>query len=363
MKDYSNYTVADLSVDEYFRSWVLNPTPESKKFWEGLIIQNPSLKLTVNEAIQILTTVQELYHDDLTNEVRENEIKNLFLNNKAAKSKPIMPWTAVAGSWYKIAAVLMVAIGLAGLYYLLARPATVRDNTNEIASVGKDEKMVIEKNESGHARTILLADGSVIVLEHGTTLRYPEKFDGGARSVFLTGDAFFDVARDTTKPFLVYSETTVTKVLGTSFRIKSTSDNVMVAVRTGKVSVQSLSNFKSDSKEPKGGVMLSPNQQVVYNRLERVFEKSLVKNPQKITSDSDKQELGFDETAVSDIFHALEKNYGIRIAFDESRFSQCTLTTQFTDETLRQRLQAICQVTGASFKITEGQVLIEGTCE
>ena len=363
MKDYSDYTVAEFSVDEYFRTWVLSPNPGNVEFWENLMHNNPALKDTISEAASLILVVTEMSGDDLTDEIHKQEIRKLFVKKQRIRPTTRLNQNILPLIWYKIAAVWLVLVGLGGMYYISVNRHDGRSNPNATLAIANPERLITAKNESGHPTTLLLSDGSIIVLENGTTLRYPKIFEGGVRSVFLTGSAFFDVARNTSKPFLVYSEKTVTKVLGTSFRIESTNEQVLVAVKTGKVSVQTQTNFELGPTAKNEGVLLSPNQQVIYHRSAEQFEKTQVENPLKIISDSDKRELGFEETAVSDIFRALEKNYGIDIVFDEPSFSRCRLTTQFTEETLRQRLQAICEVTGASFAITEGQVTIQGTCE
>jgi transmembrane sensor len=363
MRDYRAYTIEDFSVDADFRSWVNKPTPVKTAYWEEVMLKNPELKETILEAVAILTAVKELATDDLTAEVRAEEIRNMFVRKQQTKTNSRLPGITLSFRWYKIAAIWLVLIGLGSLYYFLGNKQFGKSASITLSPPDRSEKMITKTNQSGRASTVLLSDGSIILLENGSVLQYPEKFTSSERRIILQGNAFFDVVKDTTKPFLVYSETTVTRVLGTSFRIKSTDNQVLVAVKTGKVSVQKMTDFQAGLASANEGVLLNPNQQVVYHSKDELFEKSEVKNPPKIISDSDKWELGFEEALVSDIFRALEKNYGIDIEFDESRFSHCRLTTQFTDETLRQRLQAICQVTGAAFTIMDGQVLITGTCE
>jgi transmembrane sensor len=363
MRDYRAYTVEDFSVDTDFRSWVNHPTPVKTAFWEEVMRKNPELKESIFEAAAILSAVKELATDDLTAEVRAEEIQNMFVRKQQTKPGSRLAGVAFSSGWYKVAAIWLVLIGLGGLYYITGNKRVGKSANITLSPPDRPEKIITKTNQSGRASTVLLSDGSIILLENGSVLQYPEKFTSSERRIILKGNAFFDVAKDTTKPFLVYSETTVTRVLGTSFRIKSTDNQVLVAVKTGKVSVQKMANFQLGDPTANEVVLLNPNQQVVYNAKDEHFEKSEVKNTPKIMSESDKRELGFDEALVSDIFKALEKNYGIDIEFDESQFSHCRLTTQFTDETLRQRLQAICQVTGAAFTITEGQVMITGTCE
>ena len=94
-----------------------------------------------------------------------------------------------------------------------------------------------------------LQDGSTVILEPGGEFRYNEKFLN-PREVYLSGDAFFEVTKDASRPFLVYANEITTKVLGTSFRIKANQGEkeIVVAVKTGKVSVManSVSNDVPD---------------------------------------------------------------------------------------------------------------------
>ena len=87
-----------------------------------------------------------------------------------------------------------------------------------------------------------LHDGSTVILEPGGEVRYNEKFLN-TREVYLSGDAFFEVTKDASRPFLVYANEITTKVLGTSFRIKAKQGEkeIVVAVKTGKVSVMANS--------------------------------------------------------------------------------------------------------------------------
>lgn len=351
MKDYSSLTAADLAIEPRFRAWVFGSADADKAFWENMIRQNPGFGQTVSEARDILRTVHAVYHDDLTDEIQKREIAGLF--DKAGSGRVISArrraWPGFRG--YRAAALWLLVVCTAGLYFvhekrgknLFGKPATTQDY-----------ELDFRKNVSGKPMTVLLDDGSVVVLENKSTLRFFRKNGNRNRTVFLEGQAFFDVARDPAHPFLVYSGSTVTRVLGTSFRIESGSGKVLVAVKTGKVSVAKIENGRMESS-----VFLHPNEQVSVSEK---FEKSIVSDPQRVTNGPDKQELSFDEAAISEVFHALERNYGIRIVFDEARLSACRITTQFADETLRQRLAAICEVTGLHFDIADGEVRIDGSC-
>ncbi|MEL1255219.1 FecR domain-containing protein [Flavobacterium sp. DGU38] len=91
-------------------------------------------------------------------------------------------------------------------------------------------------------RLIRLSDGTRVWVNENTKIEYPAKFASDERIVKLTGEAFFEVARDTTRPFIISSGNIKTTVLGTSFDVKAYGNIAEVNVRTGKVKVESEQN-------------------------------------------------------------------------------------------------------------------------
>ncbi|HHS95448.1 MAG TPA: hypothetical protein ENJ45_02580, partial [Phaeodactylibacter sp.] len=79
-------------------------------------------------------------------------------------------------------------------------------------------------------KAILLADGTKVWLNAGTTFRYPKSFDGNTRSVQLSGEAFFQVAKDATKPFIIKSTSGTVQVLGTSFNVRDFDKEELMSV-------------------------------------------------------------------------------------------------------------------------------------
>jgi transmembrane sensor len=91
-------------------------------------------------------------------------------------------------------------------------------------------------------RLLRLSDGTRVWINENTQIEYPEHFAANERIVKLKGEAFFEVARDTTRPFIISSRNIKTTVLGTSFDVKAYGDIAEVNVRTGKVKVESTQN-------------------------------------------------------------------------------------------------------------------------
>lgn len=122
-----------------------------------------------------------------------------------------------------------------------------------------------EENNSKTSRRIVLADGSGIVLKPGARLRFQLPFAAGRRNLWLTGEAAFRVARDTAKPFTVYSGDLATTALGTRFTVTSRTEApfIKVALYEGKVVVRSVEQaVKKLSKD----IYLRPGQELVYDK-------------------------------------------------------------------------------------------------
>ncbi len=140
----------------------------------------------------------------------------------------------------------------------------------------------------------------------GSVLDYPVPFAGKRRTIHLTGSAFFEVTKDAKRPFLVYSGDIVTKVVGTSFSIRSGDNDLEVAVVTGKVVVEKVRTETSESRRAGNeGVVLTPNQKVTYFSRNKYFVTGLVETPLIIAKSSLEKaktvEFVFEETPLSDV--------------------------------------------------------------
>lgn len=216
-------------------------------------------------------------------------------------------------------------------------------------------------NTTAQPRLVNLPDGSTITLEKDSRVSFAKSFTGKNREVYLTGAAFFDVTKNPDKPFLVYSNELVTKVLGTSFRIQAfeKDDNVVVSVKTGRVSVYPKNSPKNADPET-AGMLLTPNQEVRFARTEERFNRTLIEKPTVLLTKEELQEYSFDNAPVSRIFAALEKAYSVDIVFDEEVMAHCRLTTSLSAETLFDKLEVICEGIGANYKVVDAQVVVSG---
>jgi transmembrane sensor len=205
---------------------------------------------------------------------------------------------------------------------------------------------IVKTNPGGQKSKINLVDGSFIQLNANSTLRFPEKFDDNIREVYLEGEAFFTVQRDSLRPFIVYAGNSETKVLGTSFNIQANAQKVEVTVATGKVQVKA---YKITESLVANEALTIVGSQVI--RHAAALENSLAwKDNILIFSDITLQEASL----------MLENWYGVYIIFENEEIKKCTLSGKFKNQPLTTVLQAIAAITDIEFEIANKQVKLKG---
>ena len=184
----------------------------------------------------------------------------------------------------------------------------------------------------------------------------------GTRDVYLLGEAFFTVTKNPSRPFRVFANEIVTKVLGTSFVVRSfkKDSTIKVAVKSGKVSVYSPSAIKETTIPNRlSGIILTPNQELVYQKENQKFQKVLQEDPLMIVPEVADKSLLYEEASLNQVFDRLGKNYGINIVFDSELLKKCTITADLRTVPFYEKLDLICKAIGASYEEIDGQIVIQ----
>jgi transmembrane sensor len=179
-----------------------------------------------------------------------------------------------------------------------------------------------KKTASSGSSVFLLSlnDGSQVTLNKETKLVYSKFFKGHTREVYLEGEAFFNIAKNQQKPFIIKTKTTQVKVVGTSFNVNTNSNgNVEVIVNSGIVS------FKDDNSGRQ--VILHKDDEGLFVKSSGRIEKSLNSDPNYLSWKTRK--FVFYETKLKDIFSNIAKVYGVRIIVKNSIINNCKMTATF----------------------------------
>lgn len=246
--------------------------------------------------------------------------------------------------WTKIAASITLMTGLA---YFVHKGTKVEEKVEPIVEMTKT-------TEWGQKLNLTLADGTQIRLNSGSTITYPDRFEGDVREVELQGEAFFDVAKNPDKPFVIKSGEVLTTVLGTSFNINTYPDNqqIAVTVATGKVKVASHENE----------IHLGPNEQGVFDKKTKTISKKM---PDIATFLNWKDGIiHFEDTSLAKVAESLERWYGVTFIFEKESLGDCHITANFNNELLPAVLESIVYAKkGLRYEFLENnKILIKGRC-
>ena len=253
----------------------------------------------------------------------------------------------------KIASVVVLAILACGIFLL---SKTERFQTDNTAQVGATKPSYITKQTTkGQKSKLNLPDGTQIVLNAGSKLWFANTFStDNERTVYLEGEAFFDVTRDTTRPFVIHAKNTVTRVLGTSFNVNAYTNNqtVSVAVVSGQVSVKSqVSSNNAQS------VYLEPGEKAVCDVKEEVkIKKALFSYDQEIVWKDGT--LTFYKEDFEAVAEKLEMWYGKKFIIKKTGIRD-DFTGTYHNKSLETVLEGISYVLGFDYEMKDNKVIIK----
>lgn len=365
--NYNHYQLRDFLNDDSFIRWVL--FQQNDTFWQNFTADYPHLTLPLSDARRLVLKINETEQTELPTLDEKAVWSKIKLIMDEAEPLPVHAqpdstpvrrlWSRPAWQW--AAAALVVLVGTGGWFWMQQQTHQPIGYQELIATVDTPDALIEKVNEGDSTLSVRLADGSTVSLAKNSRLSYPRQFDKNNRTVYLSGEAFFEVTKDPAKPFFVYANEVVTKVLGTSFNVRAFEQDkqVLVNVRTGRVSV--YNQRRIDFSDPETtGLVLQPNQQAVFSRTTETLSKRLVENPLPVPETTPVvARLAFDEAPATRVLKAIEKRYGVKIVFNEEVLSTCIITTTLDNESLYDQLDLICKTIGATYKEVDAQVVLE----
>ncbi|REA62859.1 hypothetical protein DSL64_08025 [Dyadobacter luteus] len=364
MNNYNNFKSSDFIGDPAFRAWVYGQNQENNIDWEYIASQNPSVSKEMEIARLFLENVRGQI-PSVSDKYIEDFSERIFEKHRKISSSvhfTTRRWYQAPSRIYYLAAAIIVAFGVSWFYLIDSQKRS--SNTPAISWAAPQQTITHKINSSQTPELVVLKDGSKVTLQPGSSISYLEAFDANERNVQLEGEAFFDVVRNTERPFLVHFNKLTVRVLGTSFNIRSygSEDGIKVTVKTGKVSVftnqDKLSKQKPSDLSP-AAIMLTANQEVFYKKAKGYFERSVAARTQIIDKTISEQDFIFNETPLSTIFSQLDKAYGIPIIYDEQQIHGCSLTASLADEPLLEKLNLICKTINGSYEVIDGQIVMD----
>lgn len=298
----------------------------------------------VNEWYQQLDEPVDEPFTDADQDRLYNRIRS-YLSGLRKIDEPEKP---VYGLWHyagRIAAVFAVGLGI--LYFLYQKPDRVAEHSGRAT-----DGWVVFTNARHKIVPYRLPDSSVVWLHPNAEMRLGKSFE--KREVLFSGEGFFDVRHDPSRPFVIRTGDLQTKVLGTSFNVRAIpgEPTFKVSVATGRVEV-------SDVKK-KERVVLKPEQEVVFE------PKSLHLDVQKVHEKASDKELWqsaslvFNDTPMTEVADRLMHTFQVKIGFENDGLADCRLKVDFTDQRLPEILEMIDTLLGSTYRIDGESITLHG---
>lgn len=244
-------------------------------------------------------------------------------------------------NWMRIAATFALLIGAFYTYQIFSQPTDLQWVEVEIAR--------------GDTEIFTFSDGSKMTLRGGSKIEYPESFLGKERRVKLSGEAFFEVEKDPTMPFIVELENGEVRVLGTSFNIdsKTNSDNVTVFVKTGTV------QFSAKAAVTNSEVILERNESGIFNKKENSLKEIVAENANEISWMTRKFE--FKNQPIGEVLSVFSDIYGKSITLENKEMASCPIDISFEDESIEVIAESIAAVFGMEMtRVSAMEYLLKG---
>lgn len=315
-----NYIMDDLLVKYLLKEATDEETIQVQQ-WIG---ENEANKKHYEQLKQIWDASEHLIiHSAVNEEDAWNRLQQRIHKDENKKQKTF--------SWKKAA--MGIAAGLllfitAGIFY--------NSWSHQVLTLASDDMVL----------TDTLSDGTVVTLNKHTMLRYPRNFSGNERSVTLDGEAFFDVAPDKQKPFIIKANESNIKVVGTSFNVNSSAERTEVIVTTGVVEVS--------NNEDK--VVLHPNEKALVSNDRSTILKQL--NDDQLYNYYYSKEFVCNGTPLYKLVDVLSQAYGKEIVIANRNLSHLPLTATFRNESLNDVLTVISETFNISVTQENGKIIL-----
>ncbi|MEL7119643.1 MAG: FecR domain-containing protein [Bacteroidota bacterium] len=305
--------------------------------------------------IDNLSELKELLNNDWKTVVEENQkldpVKSQLLWQAIQRNKNKPTTTIIKRlDWKRATAIAASILLIVTSILLLLKRTNINFQPQVVA-------WTESTNNQEAPALILLEDGSKVWLKQGSQLRYPKRFSSSLRPIELIGEAFFEVTKDPSRPFVVKTKFITTNVLGTAFNIRAYEMDTLisVALAEGSISVET-SNSELQERQK---MLLKPSEKLEYVLASRQFRKSTFGgNLPYAWKDSI---IHFDGASVKEVTSVLMKRYKIQIEIPEDLYTDSRLVHRFdaTKSSISEALKGIAKVTGYHFeKVNEKKYIV-----
>jgi transmembrane sensor len=339
---YAHFSESDFINDPYFQDWIISSRTETEHFWTEFLTAHPQKKETIEAARRFLQAVrfEEEVPDD--NHIHERYLQHLEQVRTKKQAKIL---------WFNVRAIRKLAAVAALVAGIFVAASIV------LKTINARVERVIVATKFGEIKKVLLPDGSNILLNGHSTVRFTNNWNSKVpREIWVKGEAFLDVKHlnentGDIKPFerfLVHGEGFTIEVLGTSFDIRQRRGKTEVVLETGKIKL-----ILKDTSMP---IIMVPGDVVSYSHATKSFMKSttIARN----YSAWKERKLLLTDPTLEEIKNYLEDNYGKKIVIENNAIRNKKIEGIIELNNLDDALFIISTVLNARIERKNGEILI-----
>jgi transmembrane sensor len=327
----------ELLLNDGFCRWIKDPAHDPDGSWATWLAQAPEPHVALVRQARLV--VGSLPPDEVLSDAEAGALWQGVLtrrdqgnsaNEKASGRSRLWP------GWYRVAAGLVLAtgLGLAGWYYQITRPTELQTAYGDI-------------------RTVSLPDGSVVTLNSHSWLTYRTGWSG-EREVWLTGEAFFRVNKQSThqrpSTFTVHTDGLDVQVLGTRFNVLNRRSAVRVLLTEGKVELRKTGNNP-------GSLVLRPGDLAELAALEAPLSRRSVDSTKYLLWMD--HMLLFEQATLLEVAQALDDHYGLEVRFADPALASLTFTGNLPTDNAPLVLRTLQKAFGLTITRRDNQILIQ----
>ncbi|MEQ6120551.1 FecR domain-containing protein [Reichenbachiella sp. MALMAid0571] len=337
-KNYNH--INDFITDQNFKSWAKNPTAENTDYWMDWLSNNEDSRELFFQAKEVINGFK--FQNPKVSDLKEQAILNTILNREQKESPHSKRYWIYTNSFLRIAAVLFIAFSFI-LYQYLSESNTANKVAYEI---------ITKSNPSGIKTKIKLPDGTGVWLNALSSISYVEGFADSVRGVNLQGEAFFEVEKDTTKPFMVVLDRLTVQALGTAFDIDGFDQReVKVYLTEGSVKVTQNSDQSTQT------TFLSQGEMVISELSTNTLSKDTFLIDEVIAWTEN--EIVFKKATFDEVIKVLSRWYGVEFeVVNPKRIGKWSYSSRFKKQSLKQVLEVISKTEHFKFEITDKKVIL-----
>ena len=324
------------------------------KFLSGSLTKEESQQLElwlekdIKNRVEFENIVAHLNHQDTEIEATKARVFNKVISTKSDLKDSRLTNRQKLQYILKVAAVFIIVFGS---ILMLIQPNYLLNTQSEVTQ--NHAASQIEKETAyGQQLSFKLPDGTMVKLNAGSKLIYPKNFTDQSREVTLIGEGYFDVKRDEKRPFPIQANNINIRVLGTSFNVRSYSDedNISVGVRSGLVSVSSLNGDQE--------MLLHENDLANYSSKTDKLQKDIIDESALVFGWIDR-ELVLKDYTIDQILVELSRWYNVEFKLEGKLDMSRKFTTRYNDPTLKSVLESLSYVYEFNYEINEKTVTLK----